>query len=136
MKIISIMLTIIFGGCNFAPNEPPHEPPQVIAHQQISSQEAQRMMDYYDVIILDVRTQEEFDGGHIQDAIVLPYDEIAERAESVIADRQQIVLIYCRTGRRSEIAARSLVYMGFTRVYDFGGIVDWTGEIIETTIKE
>jgi len=99
-------------------------------YRLISSSEAQEMMENYDVLILDVRTQEEFDSGFISNAVLLPYDEIGELAESVIVDRNRIVLVYCQRGRRSEIAARALVEMGFTRVYDFGGIEDWRGEVV------
>ena len=83
-----------------------------------------------DTVILDVRTQEEFDGGHIENSVLLPYDEIREKAESVITDKNRTILIYCRSGRRSEIAARELVDMGYADVYDFGGIIDWTGKIV------
>jgi len=99
-------------------------------YRRISPIEAQAMMENYDVLILDVRTQEEFEGGFISNAVLLPYSEIRELAESVIVDRDRIVLVYCRAGRRSEIAARALVEMGFTRVYDFGGIEEWVGDVV------
>ena len=83
-----------------------------------------------DVVILDVRTEEEFDDGHIRNAVLLPDYEISEKAESVLADKNQTILIYCRTGRRSAIAAKELISMGYTSVYDFGGIADWTDEIV------
>jgi len=97
---------------------------------RITSEEAQPMMTD-DVVILDVRTQEEYDGGHIRSAILLPYEEIARKAESILADKDQTILVYCRSGRRSEIAARALIDMGFTNVIDFGGILDWHGEIVK-----
>ena len=96
---------------------------------KLTSQEAHDMMSD-DVIILDVRTQEEFDEGHIANAVLLPDYEIKEKAESVIANKDQTILIYCRTGRRSEIASKELIEMGYKNVFDFGGIVDWTGEIV------
>jgi len=83
-----------------------------------------------DVVILDVRTQEEFDSGHIIHAVLLPYDEIREKAESVIPDKNRTILVYCRSGRRSETAARELVKMGYSEVYDFGGVLDWPGELV------
>jgi len=84
-----------------------------------------------DVIILDVRTQEEFDAGYIKDAILLPDYEIGENIAELVPDKHQIILIYCKLGIRSEKAARELLEMGYTKVYDFGGLEsDWTGEII------
>jgi len=77
-----------------------------------------------------VRTQEEFDDGHIRDAILLPYDKIRAMAENVLLIKGQTILVYCRSGRRSETAARELIDMGYTSVYDFGGILDWPGEIV------
>jgi len=91
-------------------------------------------MHDYDVIILDVRSQAEFDQGHIEGAVLLPVDEIAQRAEEVITSMEQVVLIYCRSGVRSENAARTLSEMGFVNVYDFGGIIDWPYEIFVTFI--
>lgn len=98
---------------------------------KISKEEAHDMMTSDGVIILDVRTQAEFDEGHIINAILLPYDEIDVKAENIIPDKNKTILIYCRTGRRSEIAARELIDMGYTKVFDFGGIVDWEYEIIK-----
>jgi len=96
---------------------------------KLTPQEAQAMMSD-DTIILDVRTREEFNKGHIKNAVLLPDYEIKEKAEDVLADKNQTVLVYCRTGRRSEAAVRALIGMGYTQVFDFGGIVDWTGEIV------
>ena len=110
-------------------NPPDSTPaPEKAEYIKISSQEAQGMMRY-NVVILDVRTQEEFDEGHVPGAVLLPYSEIREKAESVIAGKDQVILTYCRTGRRSEIASRTLIDMGYAKVYDFGGILDWTGDI-------
>jgi rhodanese-related sulfurtransferase len=108
----------------------PAPTPEQAQYIKITSHEAQLMMAD-DVLILDVRNQDEFDEGHIANAVLLPYTEIRGKAESVIPDKNQTILVYCRAGRRSEIAARQLLEMGYTNVYDFGGIQDWTGEIIE-----
>jgi rhodanese-related sulfurtransferase len=116
-------MSIVLAGCN---------PFQIRAeYRKISQQEAQEMIDNNDdIVILDVRTQEEFDSGHISNAILLPYDETRENIESIIADRNQTILVYCEIGIRSETAARELVAMGYRNVFDFGGIADWTGEIV------
>ena len=96
---------------------------------KITAEEAQAMMSD-DVIILDVRSQEEFDSVHIRNAILLPGNRLRDEAADTILNKDQIILVYCRTGIRSEIAAKELIDMGYTKVFDFGGINDWTGEII------
>ena len=83
------------------------------------------MMQMGDVLILDVRSQSEFDEGHIYGAVLLPENEIRDRAVDVIASKSQTVLVYCRSGRRSDSAAMVLSEMGFLYVFDFGGILDW-----------
>lgn len=100
-------------------------------YSKITGDEAAKMMTE-DVFILDVRTQEEFDEGHIKDAVLLPDYEIKDRAAEVITDKEQTILVYCRTGRRSEAAAKELIALGYTAVYDFGGITtDWNGEVVK-----
>lgn len=76
-------------------------------------------------IILDVRTKKEFDEGHIPGAVLIPYDELAFRAEAELPNKSQKLLLYCRSGRRSAIAANMLIDIGYTDVLDFGGIIDW-----------
>lgn len=80
-------------------------------------------------IILDVRTQEEYDQGRIPGAIVISHEEIAEKAEDVLTDKEQLILVYCRSGRRSKIAAEALVELGYTNIKEFGGIIDWPYEV-------
>ena len=99
--------------------------------QVITAQEAEAMMTGEGVIILDVRTQQEFDEGHIKNAVLLPFSEILTRAEEIIPNKHYVILIYCRSGNRSNRAARLLSVMGYTNVYDFGGIINWHGEIIK-----
>ena len=101
-----------------------------VEYIKITPQEAQKMMQSDDVIILDVRTQEEFEAGHIPNAVLLPDFEVQENAKYVIPDKEQIILVYCLRGIRSENASRALIEMGYTRIYDFGGIMDWDGEIV------
>ncbi|MCL2421592.1 MAG: rhodanese-like domain-containing protein [Defluviitaleaceae bacterium] len=101
-------------------------------HTTITPQRAQEMMDQsdMDVLILDVRHLDEFQAGHIPGAVLLPGNEINERAGEVIPDLDQIILIYCRSGARSHSAALVLVDLGYTAVYDFGGIISWTGDMV------
>ena len=95
----------------------------------ITAQEAKKIMDTEEgYIILDTRTQEEYDEGHIPGAIVIAHDEIAEKAERLLPDKDQLLLVYCRSGRRSKIAAEALVQLGYTNIKEFGGIIDWPYE--------
>ena len=80
-------------------------------------------------IILDVRTREEFDQGHIPGAIQISHEEIAEKAEKMLTDKDQLILVYCRSGRRSKIAAEALVELGYTNIKEFGGITGWPYEV-------
>lgn len=84
-----------------------------------------------DYIILDVRSKEEYDEGHIENAIVIPDTEIAARAENELKDKQQLILVYCRSGRRSKLASAALCEMGYTNVKEFGGILDWPYETVK-----
>lgn len=106
------------------------EEPNQNSYIKITAQEAQEMMGE-DVIILDVRTQAEFAEGHIPNALLLPDNEIKQRAEELLPDKEQTILVYCRSGRRSELAAKVLIQLGYTNVYDFGGILDWTGDVVK-----
>lgn len=95
-------------------------------YQQITQDEAKRIMDTRDdYIIVDARDQYEYDQGHIKDAIVIPYTDIEDLAEQKLPNKEQLILVYCRSGRRSKIAAQSLADMGYTNVKEFGGIIDW-----------
>ena len=96
----------------------------------ITAEEAKRIMDTEEgYIILDVRTQEEYDEGHIPGAIVISHEEITEKAEKVLTDKDQLILVYCRSGRRSKLAAEALVELGYTNIKEFGGIIDWPYEV-------
>lgn len=103
---------------------------QGAVYVNITAEEAKRIMDSEEgYIILDVRTQEEYDQGHIPGAIVISHEEIAEKAEDVLTDKDQLILVYCRSGRRSKIAAEALAELGYTNIKEFGGILDWPYEV-------
>ena len=92
----------------------------------ISQDEAKRLMDTeQNYVIIDARTEQEFADGHIAGAILIPEYEIAERAPSELGDKDQLILVYCRSGRRSKIAAEALASLGYTNVKEFGGIITW-----------
>lgn len=102
------------------------------SYQVLSVDEAKARMSSGDpIIIVDVRTPEEVSQGYIVDAINLPLDRIAQDAATVLPDKNAEILVYCRSGNRSKSAAQELIKMGYTKVYDFGGISSWTGEIIK-----
>ena len=96
----------------------------------IPAEEAKQIMDSEEgYIILDVRTQEEYDQGHIPGAILIPDTEIKAKAEEVLTDKDQLILVYCRSGRRSKLAAEALVELGYTNIKEFGGFIDWPYEV-------
>ncbi len=95
----------------------------------ISAQEAKQIIDSDEnYIILDVRTQEEFNENHIPNAILIPDYEIKDKAEDILKDKHQMILVYCRSGRRSKLAAQTLLELGYTNIREFGGIIDWPYE--------
>ena len=95
----------------------------------ITAEEAKALMNSEEgYVILDVRTQEEYDQGHIPGAILIPDYEISTKAEKVLTDKDQLILVYCRSGRRSKLAAEALVELGYTNIKEFGGIIDWPYE--------
>ena len=101
-------------------------------YEQITPEEAKKIMDSGEEhIILDTREQDEFDEGHIPGAILIPYTEIENKAEEMLPDKDKLILVYCRSGRRSKIAAENLVKLGYTNVKEFGGIIDWKYEVVK-----
>ncbi|MDU6011763.1 MAG: rhodanese-like domain-containing protein [Slackia sp.] len=98
--------------------------------RQATAQEAKELMDSEeDFIIVDVRTAGEYDEGHVPGAVLLPLDTLAEKAESALTDKDQLILVYCRSGNRSRQAAETLASLGYTNVVDFGGISSWPYDI-------
>ena len=103
-----------------------------VTYENISGAEAKALMDSESgYIIIDARTQEEYEAGHIPEAILIPEYEIADRAEKELPHKNQLILVYCRSGRRSKIAAEELVNLGYTNVKEFGGIIDWEYETVK-----
>ena len=103
-----------------------------VTYEQISQVEAKNIMDTEDnFIILDVRTKEEFAEGHIKNALLIPDYEIDTKAEEILKDKNQLILVYCRSGNRSKAASQALVELGYTNVKEFGGIIDWKYEIVK-----
>ncbi|MBR0348567.1 MAG: rhodanese-like domain-containing protein [Clostridia bacterium] len=98
-------------------------------YENITAQEAKRIMDTQTgYVILDVRTPEEYDEKHIPEAILIPDYEIHEKAEGILPDKNQLILVYCRSGRRSKLASEDLLELGYKNIKEFGGIIDWPYE--------
>ena len=115
---VALMLIPLLVGCSGGDH--------TNSYEQITPAEAKALMDSDDgYIILDVRTPEEFAERHIEGAILIPDYEIGEKAESILTDKEQLILVYCRSGRRSKNAANDLATLGYTNIKEFGGINDW-----------
>ena len=125
-KLVFLLLAVmLLTACGQA-----KEKDQGAVYMNITAEEAKQIMDSEGgYVILDVRTQEEYDEGHIPGATQISHEEIAEKAEEVLTDKEQLILVYCRSGRRSKIAAEALVELGYTNIKEFGGIIDWPYEV-------
>ena len=121
IALISAML-LVLTGCGGTTVEN--------TYHQITQEAAKEMMDTQEVIILDVREQDEFDAGHIAGAVLLPVGTITkDTAAAVIPEPDSVVLVYCRSGNRSKTASKALADLGYTDVYEFGGINTWPYEV-------
>ena len=124
-KLIPILLsTLLFTGCVSTNN-------QANSYRRITMDEAVAMMaQETGYIILDVRRPDEFAAGHIPHAINVPNESIGTAEISELPDKDQLILVYCRSGRRSKDASEKLVKLGYTNIVEFGGILDWKGETV------
>ena len=129
-KIILILILFIVNVTLIACEKQTNDETEAVYHK-IEPQIAKKMMEESSVIILDVRTSEEYNEGHIPGAVLIPDYEILETAEEILQDNNQTILVYCRSGNRSRKAANNLLYLGYQNVYDFGGIIDWPYEIVK-----
>lgn len=124
-KLIPILLSaLLFTSCASSNN-------QTNTYRQISMDEAVAMMaEESGYIILDVRTPEKFSEKHIPNAINIPNENIGTDEISALPDKDQLIMVYCRSGRRSKEVAEKLVKLGYTNIVEFGGIIDWKGETV------
>lgn len=129
LSILTILILLLVAGCG-ASNQSAESTAES-AYRQISQDEAMEMMARDDGhVVVDVRRQDEYDAGHIPGAILIPNESIGCDSPEALPDYDQIILIYCRTGNRSKQAAEKLAAMGYTNIYEFGGINTWTGDIV------
>ncbi len=121
-----LIVSIMALGCS---ND--NEESEAIVNK-INAEVAMEMMESGDdFILVDVRTQEEYDEGHIEGALLLPLDQLETLSEEQLTDKDATILVYCRSGNRSAQASKILIDLGYQNVYDFGGIIDWPGEIVK-----
>lgn len=130
---VGILFVLGLAGCAKANTATAQDDgKQENAYHKISAEEAKEMMDKEDVTIVDVRTLQEYNEGHVPEAVNIPNEEIMDTEPELLSDKDRKILVYCRSGRRSKEAADKLVGMGYSQIYDFGGIIDWNYE----TVKE
>ena len=125
-KLIPILLSaLMFTGCAATSNN------QMKSYRSITMEEAMNMMaEESGYIILDVRRPDEFAAGHIPNAINVPNETIGTAEIPELPDKDQLIMVYCRSGRRSKEASEKLVKLGYTNIVEFGGILDWKGEVV------
>ena len=130
IKILILLLAaLLISGCTENSNDEREPQQTATVYQRITPEQANEMLENDStIILLDVRTEDEFSELRIPGAILLPDYLVADTASETLPDKDAVILVYCRSGRRSENAARELIGMGYTNVYDFGGIIDWSFE--------
>lgn len=123
---LMILIVAVFTGCG-----------EGATFKHISQDEAKAMMSSNpDAIILDVRTPEEYEGKHIPGSVLLPLEDLRKNAFAKIPDKNATIMIYCWTGRRAQDSAQLLAEKGYKNVYEFGGLVDWNGEVEGTEVNK
>ncbi len=143
LTVLFLILLLVLSACapqngsseNVSDNNivPQNNAAPAAVYKQITQEQAKEMMARDDGhIIVDVRRQDEYDEGHIPGAVLIPNEEISTERPAQLPDPGQIILVYCRSGRRSKEASQKLADMGYVNVYEFGGIIDWTGDIVKT----
>ena len=129
LSTITVILIIIIGIYVYKNSN--KQKASELSYKTVTQETAMKMMsEEKDYIILDVRTKEEFEGGHIPGAISLPVDRIGDVDIPELPDKNQLIMVYCRSGNRSRQAAEKLSKKGYKNVVDFGGITTWTGKIV------
>lgn len=137
MLLTTVVLTLLSLGCGAGSAADGGKGSAVEMKQdrkfvQVSAAEAQKMLaEEEGYILLDVRTPKEYADGHIPNAVNLPNETIGKEPPTILSDKEQRIFVYCRSGRRSQDAAAKLAAMGYTNIVDFGGIMDWRGDVVK-----
>lgn len=137
-KLFWVILLIVFiAACNRKTMQKGTEEKSmntsqdIILYEQITAKDAKKIMDQQeDYVILDVRTKSEYNASHIENSMLLPLDDIDEEATDILPDKDQLLLVYCRSGVRSKEAALQLAELGYTNIKEFGGIIDWPYDVV------
>ena len=123
IPVLLVLALVLTGVTNFTP--------KTTGYRQVTTAEAVNIMQTEEnYVILDVRTAQEFASGHIPGAVLLPNETIGTEDIPLLPDKDQLILVYCRSGNRSKQAAEKLAQLGYTNIVEFGGINSWTGEIV------
>ena len=129
-RFLVLAAALLLSGCTASPEESGGK----INYQQVTAAEAVSLMDTEEeYIILDVRTREEYENEHIPGAICIPNETIVAKEIPELPDKNQLILVYCRSGNRSKQAAEKLAALGYTNIVEFGGIIDWPGDTVSGT---
>ena len=135
LAAVLALLLVSCGGTKDKPVPTEEDAPSKAAYHKISAEEAYEMMASQEVVVVDVRTREEYDVGHIENAVLVPNESIGSEMPEALPDKEATLLIYCRSGRRSgrrsKDAAQKLLALGYQNVYDFGGVIDWPYELVK-----
>ena len=129
----AVLFALLLSGCALskAKADTAEDMTDKAAYHKLSAEEAYEMMVSQEVVIVDVRTPEEYDGGHIPNAILVPNESIGDDMPEALPDKEATLLIYCRSGRRSKEASEKLLKLGYKSIYEFGGVIDWPYELVK-----
>ena len=131
--LFAALLALLLAGCAAPKTDPgPAETEaETETEAKTETEEAYERMGSQEVVIVDGRTPEEYDGGHIPNAILVPNESIGDDMPEALPDKEATLLIYCRSGRRSKEASEKLLKLGYKSIYEFGGIIDWPYELVK-----
>ena len=127
LAAVLALLLVSCGGTKDKPVPTEEDAPSKAAYHKISAEEAYEMMASQEVVVVDVRTREEYDVGHIENAVLVPNESIGSEMPEALPDKEATLLIYCR----SKDAAQKLLALEYQNVYDFGGVIDWPYELVK-----
>ena len=131
LAAVLALLLVSCGGTKDKPVPTEEDAPSKAAYHKIRAEEAYEIMASQEVVLVDVRTREEYESRHIENAVLVPNESIGSEMPEALPDKEATLLVYCRSGRRSKDAAQKLLELGYQSVYDFGGVIDWPYELVK-----